>query len=78
MDKDWILAIILLVLGLPGLIWAALRLWNWNGEVFTSDEAEEDEELQAILKKERKTNIAMIVYGVFALIGMVIAIVILK
>ena len=78
MDKDCILAIILFVLGLPGPIWAALRLLNWNGEVFTSDEAEEDEELQAILKKERKTNIAMIVYGVLALIGIVIAVVILK
>lgn len=78
MDKDCILAIIFLVLGLPGPIWAALRIWNWNGEVFTSDEAEEDEELQAIMKKERKTNIGMIVYGVLALIGIVIAIVILK
>ena len=78
MDKDCILVIILLVLGLPGPIWAAIRLWNWNGEVFISDEAEENEELQAIMKKERKTNIAMIVYGVLALIGIVIAVVILK
>ena len=78
MDTDWILAIILLVLGLPGPIWAAIRIWRWDFGSDSDDEVEDHEAIDVALAKERKENIGMIVYGVLAWIGIVIAIVILK
>ena len=77
MDKDWIVAIILLVLGLPGPIWSAFRIWRWDFGNDSDGEVEDHEAIDIALEKERKENIGMIVYGVLALIGIVICLVIL-